>query len=500
MLTAVQSRLLAFWRNLDPMVPMMMVAALVGVIGSIAVEGFRQAMYAIIHLYSVHEHLVAAAQGLPLWLRVLIPLGGAIAGGLIMWGGHRWIKQPRGPEYMEAVRVGDGVLPFAPNITRTLSSLAGVSGGITIGREGTMIQFAALISSIFGRFTRRDPEHRRLIVACGAAAGFAGAYHAPIAGTMFVSEIILGGLALREITAILVAAVMGELTTQALFATGPLYLAHTIPAVGFPDLIDATLLGLLCGLLGPAFLWLLDNARRRYQSKVKFIPLRMALAGLVIGLLSMLRPEVWGNGYSVVQSFLVHHWALSSIAAVFVLRLLAVTAASAAGIPGGVLTPTLSLGGALGLLVYHTLLTSTATHSQALWVLVGMGSLLAATTHAPAMSAIMVFETTRSYNVVLAAMPACVVASVIGSLLRGRSVYTEALGLEEGAPKPSLLDAITGRRPRAHPENGPTVAAEASVAEPVPPGALNLERVTSDLETAEEAAQRRRAAGESNDS
>ncbi len=481
MLEAVHKRLVAFWQNLDPMVPMVMVAALVGVIGSIAVEGFRQAMYAIIHLYSTHEHLVAAAAGLPIWLRVVIPLACATVGGLIMWGGHRWIKQPRGPEYMEAVRVGDGILPFAPNITRTLSSLSGVSGGITIGREGTMIQFAALVSSIFGRLTRTDAEHRRLIVACGAAAGFAGAYHAPIAGTLFVSEIILGGLALREITAILVSAVMGELTTQALFATGPLYLSHTIPVVGFPDLVDATLLGLLCGLLGPAFLWLLDNARRRYQAKVTFVPLRMGLAGLVIGLLSILRPEVWGNGYSVVQSFLVHHWALTTVAVVFVLRLIAVTCASAAGIPGGVLTPTLSLGGALGLLVYHTLLTSAATHSQALWVLVGMGSLLAATTHAPAMSAIMVFETTRNYNVVLAAMPACVLASVTGSLLRRRSVYTEALGVEEDHSKPSLLDALTGRHPRAGVVTAAEVAVEAATVQPAGSPPAHMEEVTSDL-------------------
>jgi CIC family chloride channel protein len=130
-----------------------------------------------------------------------------------------------------------------------------------------------------------------------------------------------------------------------------------------------------------------------------------------------------------------------------VLRIIAVTAASAAGIPGGVLTPTLMLGGAIGLMVQHTLLLGDATHAQALWVLVGMGSLLAATTHAPAMSAIMVFEITRNYNVVLAAMPACVVASVIGSLLRERSVYAEALGLKEGASgRTSLFDAITGRQ------------------------------------------------------
>jgi CIC family chloride channel protein len=417
--------------GLDPMVPMLLIAALIGVIGALAVEGFRQAMHALIHLYSAQEHLVAAAAGLPPWERVMVPTLAAFTGGLLMAAGTHWIRKPRGPEYMEAVRVGDGRLPLIPNLLRTVSSLIAVSGGITIGREGTMIQFAAVIASIIGRIGRAHRTYRRLLVACGAAAGFAAAYHAPIAGTLFVAEIILGGLHLREIAAVLVAAVVGELTTQSLFATGPLYLAAAVPPVSFGDLADASLLGLLSGLVGPVFLWLLDASRRAYMARVAWLPLRMGLAGLLIGLLSVARPEVWGNGYSLVQSFLVDHWELSTVALVCVLRLAAVVAASAAGIPGGVLTPTLALGGAMGLMVSQLLLIPAASHSQALWTLVGMGSLLAATTHAPAMSAIMVFEITRDYNVVMAAMPACVLGSVVGSLLRHRSVYSEALGLRD---------------------------------------------------------------------
>ena len=419
------------------MVPLLLLGALVGFVSAVAVEGFRTAMWALMSLYTREEHLVAAAAALPPWERALIPPLAALAGGTLMWAAHRWIKRPRGPEYMEAVRVGDGRLPLVPNLVRTGSSLLAVSGGITIGREGTMIQFAALISSLIGRAGRASIEHQRLVVACGAAAGFAGAYHAPIAGTLFVAEIILGGLELREIAAVLVAAVIGELTTQSLFAAGPLYLVPAaIPPVHFVDLLDASLLGVLAGLIGPLFLWLLDATRKRYQALDLPLPLRMGLAGLFIGALSLASPTVWGNGYSLVQSMLLNPWSLGALAAVFVLRLLAVTAASAAGIPGGVLTPTLALGGVLGLFVAHLTLVPDASHSTALWTLVGMGSLLAATTHAPAMSAIMMFETTRNYNVVLAAMPACVIASVIGSLLRHRSVYAEALGLREAETPP----------------------------------------------------------------
>jgi len=417
--------------GLDPMVPMLLVAAAVGCIGSLAVELFRTATYAIVRLYSSQEHLVAAARSLPVWARLAVPTIAGTASGLGMWAGHRWIKRPRGPEYMEAVHVGDGVLPLGPNLVRTGSSLLGVSGGITIGREGTMIQFASVASSLLGRIFHADESHRRLIVACGAAAGFAAAYRAPIAGTLFVAEIILGGLALREISAVLVAAVISLLTTQAFFATGPLYIAHAVPQVGFNDLFDAALVGVVAGLFGPVFLWVLHTTNRGYQSLFTFLPLRMGLAGLAIGMLSVLSPEVWGNGFSVMQSFLSTHWALSAVLAVFLLWLIAVIYASAAGIPGGVLTPTLVTGAALGLLIGNTMLSPSADHSQTLWILVGAGSLLAATTHAPAMSAIMVFEMTHNYHVVLAALPACVIASVVGSLLRHQSVYTEALGLEE---------------------------------------------------------------------
>ena len=101
------------------MVPMLVVGALVGLISALAVEGFRQGMYLVMRLYTHEQHLVAAAEGLPLWARALVPPAAAVAGGLIMWAGQRWIRRPRGPEYMEAVRVGDGRLPLAPNLVRT---------------------------------------------------------------------------------------------------------------------------------------------------------------------------------------------------------------------------------------------------------------------------------------------------------------------------------------------------------------------------------------------
>ncbi|MFV0436911.1 MAG: chloride channel protein [Desulfopila sp.] len=446
-MSRITHRLHRFNQRLDPLILTVHVAAAVGIISACAVELFHLSMRCLVRLYSEHEHLVAAASSLSPPMRVAVPTLGGLGCGLLMWAGQRWIKRPRGPEYMEAVRIGDGLLPVVPNLVRTVSSLVGVSGGITIGREGTMIQFAAVISSLLGRLGRWSAPRRRLVVACGAAAGFACAYHAPIAGTLFVAELILGSLALRQVGAILIAAVVGELMTQTFFAPGALYLANAVPTVGFSDLFDACLLGAIAGLFGPAFLWLLEKTNHAYQEWLGFLPLQMGLAGLAIGLLSLLRPEVWGNGYSVVQSFLSSDWPLTAVASVLILRLVAVTCASAAGIPGGVLTPTLVLGAALGLFVGHSLLIPSADHSSDLWVLVGMGGLLAAITHAPAMSAIMMFEITRDYDIIMATMPACVIASLLGKTIRTKSVYADALGLVSG---------LRGRRqePKIPPSTG----------------------------------------------
>ncbi|MEZ4239011.1 MAG: chloride channel protein [Myxococcota bacterium] len=422
----MRSTLLRFLRDVDPMVPMVLVAAVVGVVSAFVVAAFKATLLALVHLYSRHDQLERAAAALPDWARILVPTVAATLAGLLMWAGRDWLRR-RGPEYMEAVRVGDGHLPPGPNLVRTGASLLAVSGGLTIGREGAMIQLAAVVASALGRVWTEDVVQRRLVVASGVAAGFAGTYHAPIAGTLFVAEVILGSMRLREISAVLVAAVLGELTTQSLFVAGPLYQARGIANVAFSDLCDAVLLGLVAGIAGPAFLWLLDTARHRFQAAVRFVPLRMGLAGLVVGLLSTVSPDVWGNGHSSVQALLTLDWPVAALVTVALLRIVAVTAVSAAGIPGGVLTIILSLGGSLGLIVFHYLLVPSSDLSSDLWALVGMGSLLAAATHAPAMSAVMVFEIARDYDVVLAAMPACVVASVVANLLSRRTMYGEAL-------------------------------------------------------------------------
>ncbi|WP_347333169.1 chloride channel protein, partial [Ralstonia pseudosolanacearum] len=157
--------------------------------------------------------------------------------------------------------------------------------------------------------------------------------------------------------------------------------------------------------------------------------LRLALGGLIVGALSIRVPEVWGNGYSVVNGFLHAPWLWQTVALVLVCKVGATAASAGSGAVGGVFTPTLFCGAALGLLYgtgMHALLPGAAPVPVS-YAVVGMGALLAATTHAPLMSILMIFEMTLSYQVVLPLMLACITGYVTAHATGAPSVYARAL-------------------------------------------------------------------------
>jgi hypothetical protein len=160
-------------------------AALIGVAGALLTIGFREAIHGVETLaYGRSDSLVSIARSLQGWQRVLPPvIGGVVAGLLLRWT-QRWVREEHGGDYMEAIALGNGELDVRRSLLKALSSLATVASGGAIGREGPMVQLAALAGSLFGRWWQLPVPRRRLYVACGAAAGIATAYNAPIAGAV----------------------------------------------------------------------------------------------------------------------------------------------------------------------------------------------------------------------------------------------------------------------------------------------------------------------------
>ena len=406
-------------------------AALIGVCGAFTGVAFRAGVRLVQRLLTGSSAgLVETAELLPWWARIAVPTIGGVVAGTLLWAGKRVLRQTRSVDYMEAVAVGNGQLSGGAALLQSASSFFSIGSGASIGREGPLVQMAATVASKIGQWTRAPVPRLRLLVACGAAAGIAAAYNAPIAGALFVAEVVLGSIAMESFGPLIVASVVSDATTRHFLGYGPVY---QVPHINFGaswELALYALLGVLLGHGAPPYLALLERARVSFRRLDWPLPVMLALGGMIVGVISVAVPQVWGNGYSVVNDMLNDKLALDLLAFVLVAKLVSTAASVGSGANGGILTPTLFMGAAFGALFAHVLhrVDPHLTSQQAAYAVVGMGAFLAATTHAPLTSILLIFEMTLDYEVVLPLMLACVTAHYVASIYRrGESVYTRVL-------------------------------------------------------------------------
>jgi len=407
-------------------------AGLVGFLGALASVGFRDLIQGIHWLLTGHTgSLVESFRVLTWWQRLLVPAVGGTLAGVALAFGRRLKPGKSSTDYMEAIVLGDGVISSRMSLVKSASALFSIASGASIGREGPLVQLSAMIASMVGRLRKMPTVRLRLLVACGAAAGIASAYNAPIGGALFVSEIILRSLAMESFGPLVFSSVVATLTVRQLLGASPLY-EITIPSVQLQSNWEIglyLLLGVLAGGVAPLFLWMLRTSERLFKRIPGPGVLRLTVGGLAVGVLAVFAPEVCGNGYSVVNGVLQGHIVWYVLLGILVLKLVATAFTFGSGAVGGVFTPTLFVGACMGYLF--------ALAAGPFWLgaplvtgaftLVGMGALLAATTHAPLMAILVLFEMTLDYQMILPLMLACVVAHYVSRGVEPKSIYAESL-------------------------------------------------------------------------
>lgn len=404
---------------------MLLWGALAGFVGALATIAFRECIAMLQIWLTGHDgSFVDIAKGLPWHVRVLLPTcGGVIAGLFLVWA--RRTPAGNGGDYMEAVAIGDGAIPVRNTLLRSISSLATIASGGSIGREGPMVQLSALCASLVGKFSHFPASRLRLLVACGAAAGITSAYNAPIAGAFFITEIVLGSLVMESFGPVVVASVVANITMRELPGYRAAYEMPYFPEIGGWEVLLFLVLGVLAGLLAPQFLRVLELGKHGFARLKLPLPVRLGVGGLLVGLISVQVPEVWGNGYSLVNSLLHTTWVWQAVLTVLVIKVLATAITVGSGAVGGIFTPVLFVGAAIGYLFGDTAQALLPFHmSQPFaYAMVGMGAFLAAASYAPLMAILMIFEMTLSYQVVLPLMLSCVVAYVVARGIDGSSMY-----------------------------------------------------------------------------
>ena len=412
---------------------MLVWAALIGLLGALASECFRRATDFVHFLATGSEsEIISSFAQLPLWQRLAVPTVGGLVAGTVLWVGNRLttrLRQKTTTDYMEAIVVGSGIISVPASIIKSTSALFSISTGASIGREGPLVQISSLVASLVAQFREFPVPQRRHLVACGAAAGIASAYNAPIAGSFFVAEIILGTVVVEALGPLILASVVATFTAQVLHGGGPIYKSPGFNLHTYWELIPLSLVGVVSGFLAPIYLRMLRAAERLFSKVVIPVPAKLAFGGAIVGALAIISPDVCGNGQGLLSTLFRQNWFSDEILAILLLKLVATAATFGSGAVGGVFTPTLFIGAAFGMLYGRTLpyVFPEFQLDPGMYGIVGMGSFIAATTGAPLMSILMAFELTLDYTLAPLLMVNCVVAYYCSSIFEKRFIYGESL-------------------------------------------------------------------------
>jgi len=421
------------------------VAVVIGVLAAYGAIAFREMIRMAQGLFFMGLESMQAA---PLWQRLLMPpMGGALV-GLIVWRLAPEVKGSGIPEVMEAVGRQTGVIRFRVILTKALAAALTIGSGGSAGREGPIVHIGSAMGSAVGQLLQVSARRLRSFVACGAAAGVAATFNAPIAGALFSIEVVLGDLQVSSLSPIIIASVVATVVSRAYLGDTPSFTLPAYELVSAQELLIYAGLGLACGLVAVAFIRALFLSVELFERAPLHPLLRPAAGGLGVGLIAMGLPQVLGVGYESMNAALWGEPSKTLLLATLGAKLVATSLSLGSGGSGGVFAPSLFLGAKLGASWGHgaNQLFPGFTGKPGAYAIVGMGAMVAGTTHAPISAILMIFELTNNYRVMAPLMLTCVLATILASRLHRESIYTAKLArrgvrLREGKDV-NLLKAI----------------------------------------------------------
>ena len=406
------------------------VAAIIGILAGLGSVLLRELIFYFQRLgYHMQSPSVAYLKALPWWLKLVIPTVGGLGVGLIV---RYFAPEAKGhgvPEVMEAVAVRGGMIRKRVSIAKAVASALSIASGGSTGREGPIIQIGAAIGSTIGRYVGLNPQRVKVYVACGAAAGIASAFNAPLAGAIFAAEIILADFGVPRLGPVVVASVSATAMSRSLLGDERAFVVPAYQLKTAWEFLPYLLLGLLCGLTAVAFIKLLYKVEDRFDNSRIPAVARPAVGGFMVGIISLAVPQILGIGYEGITNAVLGEGVWYLLMGLAVAKLVATSITLGSGGSGGIFAPSLFLGatvgGALGHIVHSLFPEVTAAHGA--YALVGMGGVVAATTHAPITAILILFEMTGSYKIILPLMFTVIGAVFLSSRLNRESIYTEKL-------------------------------------------------------------------------
>ena len=406
---------------------MIIIAIIIGFFGGLGAVGIQFLIKVFQEIFwgdwnAALEYL----QQVPFYIKILAPTVGGLIVGAIVYFFAQEAKGHGVPEVMEAIALKNGVIRPRVVIAKLLASSVCIGSGGSTGREGPVIQIGSSIGSSIGQFLKVNPERMKIFVACGAAAGIAAAFNAPVAGALFSVEIILGDFGVAQFSPIVIASVMATVVSRHFLGDFPAFTVPKYELISPLELIPYAVLGLLAGLVALMFIKTLYRLEDFFEElKINAI-IKTMIGGLLVGLIGVFVPHIYGVGYKTMNLALLGQLPWLMMLALIFLKLLATSLSLGSGGSGGIFAPSLFMGtmtgGFFGALV-HQLFPAYSASSGA-YSLVGMGAVVAGATHAPITAILIIFELTNDYKIILPLMISTIIATLLTTHLKKESIYT----------------------------------------------------------------------------
>ncbi len=409
-------------------IPLLLLALIIGILGGYGAVFFRFFIkYTQYLFYQNDNDILTFVHTIPPIYLILIPsLGGLIVGFLVYFGA-REAKGHGVPEVMEAVALKEGRIRKRVAIVKIFASGICIGSGGSVGREGPIVQIGSGIGSAIGQVFKVKRRYQRTLVGCGAAAGIAATFNAPIAGVLFALEILLGEFGILAFSPVVLSSVIATTISRQFFGDFP---AFDIPALHIKSIYEFFIfpfLGILAGFISILFITVLYKFEDIFDS-IKFIPeyIKPAIGGAILGFILLKFPHVFGVGYGSINLALFGKLSFFMLTALIFIKILATSITIGSGGSGGVFAPSLfvgaMLGGAFGHIVNH--LFPSIASTPGVYALISMGAVVAGTTHAPITAILIIFELTNDYKIILPLMICCIISTIIASSLKEGSIYT----------------------------------------------------------------------------
>jgi CIC family chloride channel protein len=434
---AIKKNLASFSRKTDSLLErahlsentfMILIAIIIGVIAGYAAVGIRFLIEEFSHLsYSGNGSVLENITNTPWYLLILVPtIGGAIVGPLIYF----FAPEAKGhgvPEVMQAILLKGGKIRPRVAAIKALASAITIGTGGSVGREGPIIQIGSSIGSTVGQLFKVPQKKLKTLVACGAAAGIAAAFNAPIAGALFAVEIILMDFAVAQFSPIVISAVMATVISHSYEGN---LAAFSVPAYEYASPYELGfyfILGAASGIVSYLFIKILYFSEDFFDEKLN-IPeyLKPIIGGLAIGVMAIAFPQIMGVGYDSINNALHGDMIWYVAFGLVFLKIIATSLTLGSGGSGGIFAPSLFMGAMLGYFLgdLANQFFPDITAGPGAYALVAMGGLVAGTTRAPITAIIIVFELTYDYEIILPLMITSIVSLIVSTYLSRESIYT----------------------------------------------------------------------------